>query len=235
MKATQADDSAPYKEVEHSIKSLGERKYDEDKREATRLIVRASFAHNGKNTIGAAMASEINERGSRFYFSHDAEYCPLVDVVGLLHNSLVDGIAKYNADGTVYCENHALHYLCRSEELEDVSLAEFTSEYYKVDTNFFSKKRKRDKQDEVFPFEADTGYFKHPSAYKKKPVETPTSTARQSRTAGTPKSNKKQSSSKKKQAKKPATPRTNKTPTKRDTPDCRQGLKLREKPVLIRI
>lgn len=166
MKGTQEDDSRPYREVENSIKSLNGRAHEDDRKEAIRVVCRAAFAHNKKNVIGPSMASYLNEHGSRFYFSHDFVYCPLKDIIALLNNAAVDGIARYSEDGTMFFENQALHYLCRSQELEDCSVKEFFEEYRVLNTGFYEKKHKRDDDgdDDVFPFEADTGYFKHPSA-----------------------------------------------------------------------
>jgi len=239
MKGTQEDDSAPYKEVESSIKALASRSHEDDKKEAVRLICRAAFAHNKKNVIGPSMASYLNEHGQRFYFSHEFVYCPLKDILELLNQSGVHSVAKYNADGSVYFENQALHYLCRSNELEDVSVKEFFEEYHKVDLSFFEKKRKRGDGDDVWPFEADTGHFKHPSTRKRKERASQNNTSAPISTDGatqqsTPRSQRNNSSA----SRSSGTARKRKkstTPAKKEPPKTRQGVKMREKKLLIKV
>jgi hypothetical protein len=190
-KDTQADDSAPHHEVEMSIKSMTDRTHEDDGREATRIICRAAFAHNKKNIIGPSMASFLNEFGSRFYFSERFIYFPVKDIVRLLNQDSADGVARYDKEGHVYFENQALHYLCRSRELEDLSAKEFYEQYCVKNVSFDEKKRndrRGDDEDKVFAFEPDTGYFKHPSACKKRTPRTPrkSSTPRTQRTPRTP-------------------------------------------------
>jgi hypothetical protein len=50
-KGTQKDDAADYENVERSIKNLSDRKHDDDKDEAVRVVCRAAFAHNSKNIV----------------------------------------------------------------------------------------------------------------------------------------------------------------------------------------
>jgi hypothetical protein len=145
MKSTQEDDSAAYADVEKSIKSLKSRTHEDDWKEALRLVRRASFAHNNSNVIGAPMASELVEHGSRFYFSHSFTYGALKDIIKLLNNSEVDAVAKYNLDGSVYYENLGLHYLCRPDELEDCCVKDFFENYKAVRLSLVAKKRKRKK------------------------------------------------------------------------------------------
>ena len=163
-KNTQDQDTAEYAELEKSMKGLNGRVHDEDSREAARLICRAAFAHNKSNIISAPLSAYLVRRGSRFYFSHKFQYCPLRDVSRLLKNQDVSGQVIYNEGGNVFFENRALHYLCRPEALEDVSLKDFFENY---EVTWASKKRKRGEERGVHRFMADTGYFQHPSVATK--------------------------------------------------------------------
>ena len=137
-KNTQGEDTADYKDVDRSMKCMEGRVHDDDKKEAARVICRAAFAHNSKNVIGAPMANYLVRNGSRFYFSHSFVYCPLNDIIKIHNRESVDGVAKYCQDtGNMYFENLALHYLCRPEELEHLSVKEF---YEKYDVVVYTKK-----------------------------------------------------------------------------------------------
>jgi hypothetical protein len=91
LKSTQADDTAPYALVEYSIKSLAGRVHNDDKKEASRRICRAAFAHSKGNVIGPAMASFLTRHSSRFYFSHHFQYCPVRDLGKALNNGTLHG------------------------------------------------------------------------------------------------------------------------------------------------
>ena len=257
-KSTQEDDSAPYAEVENSIKNMSsDRVYEEDRDEAIRILRRAAFAHNKKNVVGPQLASVMIRHESRFYFSHKTTYCPLKDVLKLLANSEVDAVAKYDEDGNVYFENLALHYLCRPTVLEDISLKEFFEQYYVVSVDAGVRKRKRGGEDEVFPFIADTGFFKHPSARVVRDDSTPSTPAsnrrrtapstprrrnvtpsQQNRNVSTPG----RGGSVTPSQENPSTPSSSRrrrtptsTPGRRTTTKVKQGVRKLEKPVLIKI
>jgi hypothetical protein len=159
-KDTRKDDTKEYKAVLESIKRVQGRVHDDDRKEALRLIVRAAFAHNKENVIGAPFASYLIRHDSRFYFSHKFQHCPLKDIIRLLMNEKVDGVLQYTPQGDSYFENQALHYLCRPLEIEDCSVKTFF-EWYQV--KYLTKKRKRDGEDEILPLLASTEYFEHPS------------------------------------------------------------------------
>ena len=163
-KGNQRDDTVEYAEVEAQMKRMeGEgRKHLESKSEALRIICRAAFAHNRSNVISAAMASFLTRHDSRFYFSETFVYCPVKDVMRLHNQQDVTGILNVAPDGSSFFENQALHYLCRPEVLEDISLKEF-SESYELGYTKMKKGKKKD-DNPVIPFIVNTGYFKHPSA-----------------------------------------------------------------------
>ena len=244
-KDTQADDSAPYHEVEMSIKSMTNRTHDDDGKEAARIIMRAAFAHNKKNIVGPAMASFLNERGSRFYFSHEFIYFPVKDIISLLNQESVDGTARYDRDGNMYFENQALHYLCRSTELEDVSAKEFYEVYVVKNVNFQAKMRNRKSstgEEDMFAFVPDTGHFKHPSSRKKRkePTTTPQSTPRRRKNNATANRNRTPSTTgKRKRTGTPIrrTPNASvpETPSNAEELECREGVTYREERLRIKV
>ena len=130
LKSTQADDTAPYALVEYSIKSLAGRVHNDDKKEASRRICRAAFAHSKGNVIGPAMASFLTRHSSRFYFSHHFQYCPVRDLGKALNNEKVSSTVVYGGGKSDhYLENYALHYLNRPLALENLSPRKFFEEY----------------------------------------------------------------------------------------------------------
>ena len=163
-KPNEKDDTVDYSHVEATMKKMaGEgRKHDDDKCEALRIMCRAAFAHNRANVISASMASYLTRHDSRFYFSHKFVYCPLKDVVRLHNKQDVGGTVSVAPSGMCFLENMAFHYLCRPESLEDLNLKSFTEKWQ---TAYVPRKPKRRNADdrEVFPFEIDTGAFRHPS------------------------------------------------------------------------
>ena len=163
-KQTQDDDQAEYSQVDRTIKSLTGRVHDDDKAEAVRLICRAAFAHNCKNVIGCPLAAFLIRNGSRFYFSHDFVYCPVKDLIRLQRQQTVTGEAKYDNKGNVYFENLALHYLCRPEQLEHLSAADF---YAKYDVVTYRKPKKND-LNPILRMQSYTGHYQHPSAKQDK-------------------------------------------------------------------
>ena len=132
-KNNQSKEAADYKEVECSIRKMsGERIHEDDRKEALHLICRGAFAHNKKNVISTCFASYLTRHDSRFYYSHQFQFCPLSDVFFLLHNKQeAMGSLKYSADGSCFFENQALDYLCCSTALEDICLFDCTQNYEK--------------------------------------------------------------------------------------------------------
>ena len=161
FKDNTADQTAEYAEVDATIKKCdGQRIHEDDRREALRLLNRAAFAHNRRNVLNAPLASFLLRNKSRFYFSHEFTYCPLKDVMRLHRQRKVDSILKVTQDGKTFFENQALHYLCRPKQTEEESLYSFF-EIYKV-----TWCGKKSKDEDVLPFIADTGFYKHPSAIR---------------------------------------------------------------------
>jgi hypothetical protein len=159
-KKTQKDDVADYENVERSMKKLaGDRKHDDDRKEAVRRICRAAFAHNSTNIIGAPMASFLVRNGSRFYFSHSFVYCPLSDLTRLLRGGEVSSVARFERTGDFFFENQALHYLCRPAFLEKLSPKLFFEQYKTARGTV--KKRKRNEQDLRY---INTAHFQHTSS-----------------------------------------------------------------------
>ena len=159
-KPTENDDTMEYSHVDATMKKLGEEgpKHENHKSEALRMICRAAFAHNKHNVISASMASYLTRHDSRFYFSHQFVYCPLKDVLRLHNQQEIGATLAMGPSGTSFFENQALHYLCRPQELEQVSLKVFTEQY---EVGYV---RRKDKERPFTPFQVDTGAFKHPSA-----------------------------------------------------------------------
>ena len=164
MMYNQDEEQAAYCDVEHDMKRMAEnreRVHQDERREALRLITRAAFAHNRGNIISAPFASYFLRNESRFYFSHEFTYCPLRDVIRLLNQQEIRGMLMYNsADKTSFFENLALNYLCRNEKLDRESLRSFMERY----ESCYIPRENDD--EEVLPFEAHCGQFKHPSVVK---------------------------------------------------------------------
>ena len=158
---TQEEDTAEYGLLNATMKRVTGRQHDDDRLEAVRLIRRAAFAHNKKNVLNAPMASYLTRHDSRFYFSHEFTFCPLIDLVKLHDKQHVECLQKFDDDGTTFFENQALHYLCRPLELESISAKTF-SECYKVS---YVSKSKLD-EDKIFRMCPDTGFYQHPSVTK---------------------------------------------------------------------
>ena len=174
FKNTQKDDSAEYAHVDRSIKTMKDRRHEDDRKEAVRRVCRASFAHNSSNIIGPPLASHLTRHGSRFHFSHEPKYCPLKDLLKLLRNQNVPAVARFDDSGDFYFENMALHYLCRPTCLEMLSPKEFFETYEIVHA---PKKRKRGEPDLRL---INTHQFTHPTSKLNKngTVSKPTQAAR---------------------------------------------------------
>jgi hypothetical protein len=106
----------------------------------------------------------LTRHDSRFYFSHEFQYCPLNDLMKALKNKKLTSIVMYDFAGEKYhyLENCALHYLCRPTMLENLSCQEFYENYQVA----VVKNRPRKHVELATHFICDTGFFKHPSASK---------------------------------------------------------------------
>ena len=166
-KSTQKQETEEYGRVAQVSRKMlsDERKHPEDKKEALRRVLRASFAHNKENVVGPSMASWLTRMGSRFLVSREFAWCPLRDLDQLLKKATLN-LTLRNCNGVNFFENCALHYLCRPDKLESVDAATFYTEY---EVKFHAKKKSTDtdlEDSNVIPFE-NTDFFSHPS-YKKK-------------------------------------------------------------------
>lgn len=159
QKKNQAEETHPYKRIEDDVRKLSGRVHEADRPEALRIIIRAAFAQNRKNVISPPFASYLTRHDSRFYYSHEFLWCPLKDVVRLHNKQDIMGVLKVNDKGPSFFESAALNYLCRPRELERTCLKNFTETYYSTYVP------KENDDNEVMPYVADTGYFKHPSVY----------------------------------------------------------------------
>ncbi len=157
LKQTQDDDTAEYAQVDATIKKVTGRLHENERSEAVRLITRGAFAHNKTNVINAPLASFLLRNSSRFYFSHDFQYCPVRDLIKIHQNKGVSSVMRFCCEGGNYFENQALNYLCRPRIAEYCSVKKFVEQF---EVRFATK---RTMEDGVVPFIADTGFFKHPS------------------------------------------------------------------------
>jgi hypothetical protein len=64
---TQEEDTAEYSRLNSTMKKVLGRVHDDDRNEASRLILRAAFAQNKNNVLNAPMASYLVRHESRFY------------------------------------------------------------------------------------------------------------------------------------------------------------------------
>ena len=56
---------------------------------ACSLVLSASCSHQKTTTVGAAMASFLTQRDSRFIFSHTSVWCPLKHLLKLVENGKI--------------------------------------------------------------------------------------------------------------------------------------------------
>ena len=126
-KPTQQQETQDYGRVQDVTRKIlsEERKHPEDRSEALRRILRASFAHNKENVVGASMASFLTRHGSRFFLSREFAWCPLRDLDSLLTKATMSLVTFRSFKGDNFFENSALHYLCRPYELESIDVATF--------------------------------------------------------------------------------------------------------------
>ena len=131
MKCTQEEDAEEYRNLSLAIqKNLSrERRSDSDFSEAITRILCGSHAHQSTNIIGPALAAYLTRNKSRFIFSHETIWCPLLDIKALLHGDAAFVSIQHTNNKTPFLQCVALHYLCRPLELEDLTVYDFFSEY----------------------------------------------------------------------------------------------------------
>ena len=167
QKPNQKEETANYAEVEDEVKKFaGERKHADDRPEALRRICRAAFAHNKRNIISPCFASYLTRNDSRFFYSHQFVFCPLKDLIRLHHDERIRGILKYTPSGESFFENVALDYLCRHEELEPLSIADFVEGFT---STYISLKTEEEEDVEIYPFKPESNVYRHPSVFKRGP------------------------------------------------------------------
>jgi hypothetical protein len=157
LKGTQKEDTKEYGAVKEAMQKVLSklRTYDSEKSEAAKRILAASFAHQRTNVVGAAMASFLTRRKSRFVFSHKVVWCPLRDMRSLLEGGEASVSISQNNNNVPFFQCAALHYLCRPIELEEVNAFDFYSKYEAVQATA------RNRQS-LFQFTNDY-VFQHPS------------------------------------------------------------------------
>jgi hypothetical protein len=157
MKCTQFDDSEPYENIKNSIgKILAGIKYeDNNEYEAVRRLLATSFKHQSNNAIRPTLAAYLTRNKSRFIFSHEFVFCPLLQLKSLtIGEDISVNVSFCNKNPRFQCS--AIHYLCRPLTLQLLSPYEFFSNYQVVK---FSKKQMQNGAERLI----NTAYFKHPS------------------------------------------------------------------------
>ena len=134
LKGTQKEDTKEYSAVKEAMQKVLSklRTYNCEKSEAVKRVLAASFAHQRTNVVGAAMASFLTRKKSRFLFSHKVVWCPLRDMQSLLQGGQASVSLTQNNNNVPFFQCAALHYLCRPIELEEVNAFDFYSKYEAV-------------------------------------------------------------------------------------------------------
>jgi len=155
VKSNQKDERRDFGQVVRATQKMlhDGRKYDGDRSEAMRMLLRATFQHNTENVVGAPMAAYLTRNGSRFYFSHDFAWCPLEDMVETLYGRETKGRVKMMGRMRII-EKPCYDYLCRGDDMEDMCFFDMVKEYERV----FVKKDSTN----VEPFRNQPEY-EHPS------------------------------------------------------------------------
>jgi len=121
VKGTQEDDTKDYNGVQEGFQRanfrLQQSPEKSDISKACSMVLSASYSHQKTNIVGAAMASYLTQRGSRFIFSHSSVWCPLQDLISLLENKTINTNVRF-AGSTCFYMSFAMDYLCRPERLE---------------------------------------------------------------------------------------------------------------------
>jgi len=132
VKGTQEDDTKDYNGVQEGFQRanfrLQQSPEKSDISKACSMVLSASYSHQKTNIVGAAMASYLTQRGSRFIFSHSSVWCPLQDLISLLENKTINTNVRF-AGSTCFYMSFAMDYLCRPERLEQCSVRDFFTTY----------------------------------------------------------------------------------------------------------
>ena len=134
MKGTQEDDQEAYTRVlEATNKSLAKEVDPErtDYSVSLSRILSASVAHEKTNVIRGTLASYLTKTKSRFIFSHECVWCPLLDMRLFLENKRTYTTIKTN-NKKLYRDSPALNYPCRPKDLSSLCLWDFLSHYTSV-------------------------------------------------------------------------------------------------------
>ena len=91
-----------------------------------------------------AMASYLTRHKSRFIMSLEFVWCPYRDIESLLKNKQTSASILYNG-ATPFYQCHALHYLCRPLQLEDLNAYNFFTKYEVVRT-------RKNNEEQLLPF-----------------------------------------------------------------------------------
>jgi PIF1-like helicase len=156
LKDTQEDDTERYQRMAEAVrKSLLRAMSDQisDRSKVMSRFLAGSFAHQKTNIVGSTMASFLVRHMSRFIMSHDFTWCPLRDIEKLLSNGQASVSILYHKK-TPFFQCHALDYLCRPLELENLDAYDFFSQYEVV-------RKTRKNEEQLLQFH--NGYFQHPS------------------------------------------------------------------------
>ena len=156
-KPTQEDERAEFDRVmEQKDKIMSKlRRPNSDRSEATRRLLVASFAHQRSNVIGAPMSSYLSRNEERFIFSHPTVWIPMRDIRALLDKRRASSSTIVYHGKTPFFQNHALHYLARPQDLEDLCVFDFYADYEVV----HSTRKTADSLLEMY----NTEDFVHPS------------------------------------------------------------------------
>ena len=161
IKDTQDDDTEEYmkatEKLQKTMIKVSEQLDDDIITEfsaAIRTLLAASFENQTKHIVGAAMASFLTRRGSRFIFSHKTVWCPIEDIYKVLTKAeSYSASIQYNA-GIPFFVCRAYDYLCRPLELEKISALNFY-------TGYEVKVSRRKKKGSLYEFINTT--YNHPS------------------------------------------------------------------------
>ena len=130
--------------------------------EAVRRLLASSFRHSSHNAIRPSLAAYLTRNKTRFIFSHEFVYCPLIQLKALTSGENISvNITICNKKTNFQCS--AIHYLCRPQSLQALSPFEFFSKYEILN---YSKKNILRGAERLI----NTIYFKHPSYCNKSKV-----------------------------------------------------------------
>jgi hypothetical protein len=130
VKGTQYEDTEPYEKLKSALGRIFSiiKHPDNDRNEAMRKLLAASFVHQSDNTIGPAMAAYLTRYKTRFIMSHDFVDCPLRDLRSITQGDDVNVTISFNnRNPQFHC--YAMHYLCRPLCYENLNSYEFFSRY----------------------------------------------------------------------------------------------------------